>query len=73
MSSTKGVSPDRSNRKTESSQREQALCRDAIVSEEFDAMTDEQWVSMCERLARESAAKEGDGLAADAEAEVAEG
>ncbi len=72
MSSTKGVSPDRSNRKTESSQREQALCRDAIVSEEFDGMTDEQWVSMCERLARESMAKEGAGAGSEDSAAVEE-
>jgi hypothetical protein len=37
-----------------SSRREQALCRAALVSEEFDELTDQEWVAMCERIARES-------------------
>jgi hypothetical protein len=33
--------------------REQALCLIALQSHEYDAMTDEEWVSLCEKIARE--------------------
>lgn len=41
-------------------QREQALCQDAIESDAYDALTDKQWVELCERTGREEAAPDGD-------------
>jgi hypothetical protein len=33
--------------------REQALCMAALESREYDAMTDEEWVSLCEKVGKE--------------------
>jgi len=33
--------------------REQALCMAALESCEYDAMTDEEWVSLCEKVGKE--------------------
>ena len=32
--------------------REQALCRLALESEDYDTMSDEEWVSLCERTGK---------------------
>lgn len=35
---------------------EQALCMDALTTGAYDEMSDEEWVAMCERVARENKA-----------------
>lgn len=36
------------------SRREQALCEEAVLSGEYDDMSDAEWVTMCERIAQEA-------------------
>ena len=38
----------------QATQREQALCLLAAESGEYDAMTDEEWVRLCEKTAHEA-------------------
>lgn len=54
---------------SDAERREQALCADALSSGEFDAMSDDEWVLLCERAAR--TAENGEyavGLALNGEA-----
>ncbi|MBP8131776.1 MAG: hypothetical protein KA184_19530 [Candidatus Hydrogenedentes bacterium] len=41
-----------------STRREQALCRAALESGECDAMTDDEWVALCESVASADGAAE---------------
>jgi hypothetical protein len=40
--------------------REQALCNEAIESGEYDSISDEDWILLCERIAAETRAKRAD-------------
>lgn len=34
--------------------REQDLCREALLSHEYDDMSDEEWILLCEKIAKET-------------------
>ncbi|MCC6143520.1 MAG: hypothetical protein IT368_06910 [Candidatus Hydrogenedentes bacterium] len=36
-----------------SMKREQALCMEALLSGEFDSLSDQEWVALCEKIAHE--------------------
>ena len=40
--------------------REQALCNEALESGEYDSISDEDWILLCERIAAEARAKRAD-------------
>ena len=35
---------------SEGFQREQALCRDALATQDFDNLSDKEWVALCESV-----------------------
>lgn len=49
----KYVGPAEGRHSSASSQREQALCVEALESGEFDNLSDAEWVALCERISRE--------------------
>ncbi len=53
---------------TDASRREQELCVNALETGDFDEMSDQEWVAMCERIAREAA--ESGQVAVDASTEA---
>lgn len=69
--STRKSSPALSRHDSSASRREQELCRDALDTGQYDELTDQQWVAMCERIARESAGEGVDTIDAIAETESA--
>lgn len=40
--------------------REQALCNEALESGEYDSISDDDWILLCERIAAETRAKRAD-------------
>lgn len=46
--------PSATRHSSSANRREQALCIDALASGEYDDMTDQEWVELCERIGRES-------------------
>jgi hypothetical protein len=47
-------SPAKSVRPSEVQTEEQRLCNEALTSHQFDGITDEQWVAMCEQVAQDA-------------------
>ncbi len=52
--SKRNTVPSSGRHESESSRQEQALCRAALDSTDFDGLSDQEWVWMCERIAREA-------------------
>jgi len=46
--------PTKSSRAASLLNEEQRLCNDALESRAFDAISDDEWVAMCERVAADA-------------------
>lgn len=46
--------PEKVGQDTNAMLREQELCRLALESDAYDTMSDEEWVSLCERTGKET-------------------
>jgi len=64
----KTTQPDGERSDIDSLRREQELCIDAMSSGEFDDLSDQEWVALCERVAQQQ--KQAHAKAAQAAADA---